>query len=138
MNRISLEELRVYIQFHDPYHSFNSNGSLNNGLRAVQFVNRISLGKVKEYIHFNDLYDLFDFYGSLNNGLRIVQLVNCISLERPRVYTSPRSVRFVQFERVVKQWFTCRTVCELHIIRDLFRVCIQVHDPYDSFNSNGS
>ena len=44
--------------------------------------------------------------------------------------TSPRPVRLVQLVRVVKQWFTSRTVCELHIIRGTWAY-IQLHDPYD-------
>ena len=35
------------------------------------------------------------------------------------MYTFPRLVRVV---RVVKQWLTCRTVCELHIIRETLDV----------------
>ena len=41
--------------------------------------------------------------------VRVVQIVNCISLVRRHVQTS-------RLVRVLKQWFTNRTGCELHII----------------------
>ena len=119
VNCISLERLRVSIQVHDPYDSFDSYGSWNNGLQVVQLVNCISLERLRVSIQVHDPYDSFDSYGSWNNGLQVVQLVNCISLERlESLYTSPRPVRLVRLVRVVKQWFTGRTVGELHIIRE--------------------
>ena len=42
--------------------------------------------------------------------LRVVQFVNCMSLRDFGVHISPRPVR------VVKQWFTIRTVREMDII----------------------
>ena len=71
------------------------------------------------HIQVHDPYDSCDSHGSLNNGSRVVQSVNCISLERLNsVLKSPRPVRLVQLVRVVKQWFTSRSVGELYIIRE--------------------
>ena len=50
--------------FNDPYESYESYGSLNNGLRVVQFVNCISLEGLGVYIQAHDPYDPYDSYDS--------------------------------------------------------------------------
>ena len=132
VNCISLGRLRVYSEVHDPYDSYDSYGSCgytdvhdphdsydsygswNNGSQVVHLVNCIlTLERLRAY-------DSCDSYGSWNNGLRVVPLVNYMSLERlysESVLWSPRPVRLVGLVRVVKQWFTSRSVCELYIIR---------------------
>ena len=59
---------------YDPYQSYNSYGSWNNGLRVVQLVKCISLEKLTVYIQVHDSYD------SWNNGSRTSQLMNCIDI----------------------------------------------------------
>ena len=117
------------IQFHDPYDSNDSYRSWNNGLRFVHFVNCISLNGFGVYIQVHDPYDSYDSYGSWNNGLRVEQFVNFILLERLRMYIQVHDpydsygswnngLRVVHFVSCIKQCFTSRTVCEVHIIRD--------------------
>ena len=47
------------MQVHDPYDSHDSYGSLNNGLRVVQFVDCISLEGLGVYIQVHDSYDSY-------------------------------------------------------------------------------
>ena len=85
------------------YESYDSYGSWNNDLRVVQFVKCISLERLRMYIQ------VHDSYGSLNNGLRVVRLA-----------------------QVVKQWFTSRTVFELHINRGTFGLSRFENEEYSS------
>ena len=47
------------MQVHDPYDSYDLYGSLNNGLRVVQFVNCISLDGLGVYMQVHDPYDSY-------------------------------------------------------------------------------
>ena len=52
---------------HDPYDSYYSNGSWNNGSQVVQLVNCISSGRLRVHTEVHDPYDSYDSYGLWNN-----------------------------------------------------------------------
>ena len=119
-------------------------------------VNCISLGRLRVCTEFHDPYDS---YRSWNNGSRVVHLVNCISLRRLRQYWSievlkywywvmfffarpVRPVRLVLFVRVVKQWFTSRSLGELCIIREaylfIYLFFLFIYLPHPKYNENNN
>ena len=112
----------------------------------------ISSNRYDPWMAWHDLYDSYDPYRSWNNGSRVVQLVTCIDIyilmtsttqnttntlcspKVPLMICTSQTARVVnhcsttsttrRMERVVKQWFTSRTVCEMYIIRETYGVYI--------------